>query len=171
MYSEIMAQRQLSEAEHGDLNVKVTSIEILHFLKHIVNLIQEMKVAKDININISPEMKDFSFISDPVILNRVITNLLKNAVEASEPGQSVNIKGEKLNDTVVFTVHNESFIPRNIQLQIFQRSFSTKGEGRGLGTYSIRLLTEQYLKGKVHFTSDENKGTNFHITLPNEIGI
>lgn len=38
-------------------------------------------------------------------------------------------------------------MPRTSQLQIFQRSFSTKGKGRGLGTYSIKLLTERYLKG------------------------
>ena len=63
-------------------------------------------------------------------------------------------------------VHNLAVMPRSTQLQMFQRSFSTKGNDRGLGTYSIRLLTERYLKGEVSFTSDEAKGTTFILRLP-----
>jgi sensor histidine kinase regulating citrate/malate metabolism len=42
-------------------------------------------------------------------------------------------------------VRSYPLIPKDVQLQLFQRSFSTKGMGRGWGTYSIRLLTERYL--------------------------
>ena len=56
--------------------------------------------------------------------------------------------------------------PREVQLQVFQRSFSTKGENRGLGTYSIRLLTERYLKGQVSFTSSPETGTIFTAAYP-----
>jgi sensor histidine kinase regulating citrate/malate metabolism len=52
-------------------------------------------------------------------------------------------------------------------LQLFQRSFSTKGEGRGLGTYSIKLLTERILNGKVSFTSSMDDGTTFRVLIPN----
>lgn len=62
-----------------------------------------------------------------------------------------------------------SFIPRSLQLQIFQRSFSTKGNGRGLGTYSIKFLTEKYLKAKVSFLSNENDGNTFKVDLPLEL--
>jgi signal transduction histidine kinase len=53
-----------------------------------------------------------------------------------------------------------------VRLQIFNRSFSTKGPGRGLGTYSVKLLTEQYLGGKVGFTTDPKQGTTFQVTIP-----
>jgi sensor histidine kinase regulating citrate/malate metabolism len=66
---------------------------------------------------------------------------------------------------LIFQVHNEGIIPREIQLQLFQRSFSTKGKGRGIGTYSIRLLVENYLKGKVTFVSNEDCGTNFSVEI------
>jgi signal transduction histidine kinase len=52
-----------------------------------------------------------------------------------------------------------------IQLQIFQRFFSTKGPGRGLGTYSMKLFGERYLKGKVDFSSQAPQGTTFTVTL------
>ena len=51
-------------------------------------------------------------------------------------------------------------------MQIFKRSFSTKGKGRGLGTYSVRLLAENYLKGKAGFISNEKEGTIFFVDLP-----
>jgi sensor histidine kinase regulating citrate/malate metabolism len=63
-------------------------------------------------------------------------------------------------------VRNPGWIPREIQLQLFQRSFSTKGQNRGLGTYSIKLLGEKYLNGEVGFASTQEKGTVFWLWLP-----
>jgi sensor histidine kinase regulating citrate/malate metabolism len=57
-------------------------------------------------------------------------------------------------------------MPRKVRNQIFKRSFSTKGEDRGLGTYSILLLTERYLGGTVAFTSKVEDGTRFWIDIP-----
>ena len=53
-----------------------------------------------------------------------------------------------------------------VKAQVFQRSFSTKGEGHGLGTYSIKLLTERYLKGTTGFTSSAENGTEFFVRIP-----
>ena len=67
-----------------------------------------------------------------------------------------------------FQVHDPQAMPLEVQRQIFQRSFSTKGAGRGLGTYSIRLLTERYLNGKVSCSSDSG-GTVFRAEYPYSI--
>jgi signal transduction histidine kinase len=54
-----------------------------------------------------------------------------------------------------------------VQARIFQRSFSTKAQrGRGLGTYSMKLLGERYLGGAVSFVSAAGTGTVFSVTLP-----
>jgi sensor histidine kinase regulating citrate/malate metabolism len=95
--------------------------------------------------------------------------MVKNALEASKAGQEVKIKCTSNDSETIFYVNNPGYMERNVQLQIFQRSFSSKGAGRGLGTYSIKLLTERYLKGTVGFTSDKEKGTTFFIKLPPEI--
>ena len=58
-------------------------------------------------------------------------------------------------------------MPKHIQLQIFNRSFSTKAKkGRGIGTYSVKLLIENYLKGKVSFISNQEEQTKFIIEVP-----
>ena len=64
---------------------------------------------------------------------------------------------------------NPGFIPEPSQLQVFQRSFSTKGRGRGIGTYSMKMLTEEYLGGAISFRSSEREGTTFNVILPREI--
>ena len=56
-------------------------------------------------------------------------------------------------------------IPDEYQQRIFQRDFSTKGTGRGLGTYSMQLLS-RLLSGDVDFISETGNGTRFTLTLP-----
>lgn len=75
----------------------------------------------------------------------------------------VSLYSRKLDNDVEFAVHNNGVMPEDMQLQIFQRSFSTKGSNRGIGTYSIKLFTERYLKGKVWFTSEKDEGTTFYV--------
>jgi sensor histidine kinase regulating citrate/malate metabolism len=66
-------------------------------------------------------------------------------------------------------VNNPTFMPRDVQLQVFKRSFSTKGAGRGIGTYSMRLLASRYLGGTVDFTTSEADGTTFRVRLSRAI--
>jgi sensor histidine kinase regulating citrate/malate metabolism len=92
--------------------------------------------------------------------------MLKNAVEATPEWGEVEIGSNYNNGEVDIWVKNKSFIKQEIQQQIFSRPVSTKGKNRGLGTYSMKLLTEQYLKGKISFETCEVNGTKFMIKLP-----
>lgn len=98
---------------------------------------------------------------------RILGNMLKNGLEAILPGQAVTIDCFGQGDEVVFAVHNPGVIPEEVQLQMFQRSFSTKEDtGRGIGTYSMKLLGEGYLGGRVEFVSRLPEGTTFTLSLP-----
>lgn len=165
LVDEIMAQRQLLAAERGELKTDFKPIDANSLLEVVKNHLEHHFVGqrKQIIVNTGAETW---FESDPVLLKRVLINLLKNALEASQEGQKVSLGFESTAGLIHFWVHNETFIHRKIQLQIFQRSFSTKDQSRGLGTYSIKLLTEQYLKGRVNFSSDETTGTQFNVWLP-----
>jgi len=63
-----------------------------------------------------------------------------------------------------------SQIPPESRPQIWRRTFSTKGRGRGLGTYGMKLFAENYLEGEVGFSSDEINGTEFFLRLPPAVG-
>ena len=97
----------------------------------------------------------------------MLGNLVKNALEAVPQGAQVTLSAHSSPEGVTFRVHNPGVMPAEVQRQVFQRSFSTKADsGRGIGTYSVRLLTERYLGGRVGFVSEEPHGTTFHVTLP-----
>lgn len=163
---EILAQRQIAAAENDELVVKKNELELIPFIERLTEQIKLFEVSYKTtlctNINIE---HGYKINTDPVILNRIITNMLKNAFEACYKCDTITISAESKEQKLRISVHNPGVIPLNTQLQIFKRSFSTKGEGRGLGTYSIKLLTEKYLNGKVGLISTEENGTTFYIEL------
>jgi signal transduction histidine kinase len=166
LVDEINAQRDLTAAENNELSVQPAPINAIELLQELVRANEHYVVASRCQIRIDPKCEALQFTSDRTLLRRVLGNMVKNALEASKPGQTVTLSCRQNGQEIEFLVHNPAYIPRPIQLQIFQRSFSTKGQGRGLGTYSIRLLTERYLGGVVTFTSSPEQGTEFKARYP-----
>jgi K+-sensing histidine kinase KdpD len=163
---EINQYRQLRAAEEGDIHVKSEEVNSIEFLSSSISLISSHETGQNKLILIADNSYDIIFNTDKTLLQRIIINLLKNALEATVKGGTVMTGVENRGDKVRFWVSNEGVIPHNIQMQIFKRSFSTKGKGRGLGTYSIKLLAENYLRGNAGFTSNKMNGTIFYVDLP-----
>lgn len=166
LLEDILLQRTLVAAENGELVVKKTETLPAEIISEVSDLMSKHDVAKGITINQNADSKNDSFITDPVILRRILTNLLKNALEATNEGDSVKIGFTRKDKEILFFVQNNTILSEEVRMQIFQRSFSTKGNNRGIGTYSIKLLTETYLEGKVNFSSQPPEGTIFTVTLP-----
>ena len=166
LIDEIQAHRHLVAAENNELAVTPTPLTSLAFLKEIIASYQAHGAAKERFLQLAPGAQKIAFSSDEMLLRRVIENLIKNALEAAQPGDTVTVGCNRLGSSIDFWVHNPTVMPREVQLQMFQRSFSTKGSGRGLGSYSIKLLTERYLNGSVSFTSMPEHGTTFTARYP-----
>jgi len=167
LLDEIIAQRQLMWAENNELPVSLESHDSLDTLRLARDTIAHHDVAVQREIQIDSESERFPVCTDQVLLTRVLVNLAKNALEATRAPEPVTLRAGTTADTAVFSVHNAGVMSEDVQLQMFQRSFSTKGAGRGIGSYSVRLLTENCLGGKVDFTSVEGTGTTFRVRLPN----
>jgi sensor histidine kinase regulating citrate/malate metabolism len=163
---EILAQKHLAAAEAGDLKLNPEKFSVKIFIDHLVRSYENQIIGKDKKILKASAIPDIEIETDRTILNRVTGNMLKNALEASKNDETVTIGVKQSSNELIFWVHNKAFIPAEIRYQIFKRSFSTKGTGRGLGTYSIKLLTENYLKGSVNVESTEKDGTTFSVNIP-----
>lgn len=112
--------------------------------------------------------EEYQVFTDRTLLRQIIINLIKNALEAGSDQDMITIRHAYDPGRKRFTVSvkNPQVIPEEVQLKLFRKSFSTKGAGRGWGTYSIRLLTEKYLRGSVSFLSNPQQGTIFTLTVP-----
>jgi len=165
---EIQAQRTVAAAENRELRVHPETIRSGDFLRQMVEIYRRHEAAENRRLVLDPALADIVLVSDRTLLGRVLGNMIKNALEASGKEEAVTVGCRPADGRIVFSVHNPAVIPRQGQLQIFQRSFSTKGGGRGLGTYSMRLLS-WYLQGEVSFTSREGEGTTFCASYPRTI--
>ncbi len=166
LIDEIRAQRDLVYAESGDLPVRPAQLEIRRFLENLCSMFRSHPLASDRQLLLG-QVAGGEIVTDGLLLARVLGNMIKNALEAVAPGKAVTVACADRGAEVEFSVHNPSLMPPDVQLQVFQRSFSTKQEaGRGIGTHSMKLLGERYLRGKVSFTSREPEGTTFVIRLP-----
>lgn len=170
LVDEILSQRDLAAAESGEFKPNPTACPLQAFLESMARICATHETAKGRTVVVDPGATADVIVTDRALLMRVVGNMIKNAFEAEPAGAVIRIGAEKSADgRCALWVRNPSVMPRRVQLQVFQRSFSTKGEGRGLGTYSIKLLAERFLKGKVAFTSKEGAGTEFRVTLPASI--
>lgn len=164
---EVISQRDLIAAEKGELKVKLSIINAKlifdELIKHTIFIVPN----NNLSFKVENFMEDINFISDNNILKRILFNMIKNAAEAINFSGEITLGASLIkNENILFFVNNKTYIEPEAQAQIFQRNFSTKSPTRGLGTFSMKLLGENYLKGKVYFESDKEKGTTFYLELP-----
>lgn len=163
---EIHSQRDLLHAESGDLKTNPMPIKARQALDEARSQYLNHTAAADRNIVLG-QVCEGGIITDRQLLRRVLGNMLKNALEAALPHGTVTLSCLDRGDAMTFCVHNSGAMSPEVQLQVFQRSFSTKGEsGRGIGTYSMKLFGERYLGGTIDFVSNQEEGTTFRLRLP-----
>jgi signal transduction histidine kinase len=165
MVDEILRLRTLRSAESGDLTTCYGSVSANELLHVIVSYYAEAASARRLNVVI--ESQDATvFETDRELVQMVLGSLVINAIEASARGNRVTVGYSSDEDAIVFYVRNEQILSDEVRLQMFERSFSTKGPGKGVGAYSAKLITERYLGGQVWFDSRAPDGTAFCVRLP-----
>lgn len=168
LIEEILAQRQLRNAEDGNLTPDFQNVSANNVIDRVYEMYKNHELTHN-NLVAKKLEKDVTVSTDETLLVRSIGNLTKNALEASSSDQIVEIGAYQNENNIFFFTKNDALIPENVQLQLFQRSFSTKSnKGRGIGLYSVKLIVEQYLNGEVGFVSNEKERTVFTIKLPLE---
>lgn len=162
---EIETQRMLANVENNEIKLVLTRINAFQLINLLTNLYQHHAVGKSKTIKIAEETKTIEFDSDQTILARILGNMIKNALEHTQPGGQIVIGCQEEQETVCFWVQNAQLIPQQVKPQIFKKAVSSKGEARGLGTYSMRILTD-VLNGSLSFTSAPETGTVFKACYP-----
>lgn len=161
---EIHAQQLLMLAEDGSLVPRFAQFDASALLRTEVEVARHLDCAWNKQIWLD-SAQPIPLESDPVLLSRVLLNLLKNALEATAAGGAVHCSVFTRSNGVVFAVENAGAIPPHVLRNLFHRRYSTKGAERGLGLYGVKLLAEKYLGGAAALLAD-GKTVRFEISLP-----
>ncbi len=163
---EVISHELLAMAEQGDLFVETHEFPVDGLFSELLDHFKWNAAAGGRGLDL-PVGCTHRLLTGRAILLRVLVNMVKNALEAIAEGERVRVSFAVEGGAPTFRVHNPGFMPEAVALQVFQRSFSTKGEpGRGLGTHGMKLFGEVYLGGQVGFQQDPESGIEFHLRLP-----
>ncbi len=163
---EIGIQRSLFYSGISTYSPVLQSLPVSQILSEIKLQFSGDAAAAKRTLVFSEPVQEMTVKTDISLVTRVLGNMLRNAIEASDEGDEVRLSAEREDGVLAFCVWNRQPIPPEVSKRIFQRNFSTKeGTGRGLGTYSMKLFGEDILGGTVDFWSSEASGTVFRLRL------
>lgn len=165
MVDDILRLRTLRGAEGGDLSPCYGSVKADELLEGVLARQREAASARHLDV-VFETRHEAEFETDCELVQMVLGSLLQNAIEASSRGCRVSLGYVQEEASIVFYVRNEQVLNRDACLQMFERSFSTKGAGKGIGDYFAKLITERYLGGQLWFVSHAPEGTGFYVRLP-----
>lgn len=138
-----------------------------------LNVVEVVEFSLDIfneeYIQFKSDEKEIITIMDRTQLIRIITNLVKNAIQAIPENQlekSILVEVKQVENNVNITVKDNGIgiEQENIE-RIFEPKFTTKNSGMGLGLGIIKNIIENY-KGTITFETEFGKGTTFTVSLP-----
>lgn len=137
----------------------------------LIDLLERMNLpanAGRVKEEIPPELPPVN--ADPDRLERILTNLISNALKYSPRDAEVIIRAERNRNEVVTSVIDRGIgIPTEDIPQLFQRFYRTgvsgNTEGLGLGLYITKMLVESH-GGRIWVDSEPGKGSTFYFTLP-----
>jgi len=166
LVDEIQSQRILLGADEGSAAAQSRMIRPGEILDRLARFFATSEAAEGRRLEVQAGAQE-PFACDPVLLTRVLVNLVKNALEATPKGGTVKVWHERQKDRRGFVVENPGVIPSEVAARVFERCFSTKAcQGRGLGTFSAKLLGEQLLGGEGGFAPHGGTSTRFFIWIP-----
>ena len=139
-----------------------------------LNVVEVIDLALDIftenDITFKSQNKEIIAMFDRTQLIRVVTNLVKNAIQSipEDKNPKINVEVFLEKNDVIFTVSDNGIgVTEENMPKVFEPKFTTKTSGMGLGLPMIKNIVETY-KGSITFVSKENEGTIFKVTFPKE---
>lgn len=135
------------------------SAELAHTLEPVAR-------ARQIEFSSGCACGELQLHGDRKALAGALTNLLENAIQATEPGGSVTCHVCQVGQEVVFTVRDSGRgIDPALQERLFEPFFTTRAEGTGLGLAIARGVARAH-GGEITIDSAPGKGSTFTLTVP-----
>ena len=167
----INAAEPLRRMENGACTPSKDPVEIDQILCLVKESLAGLSLQKHVAIDLHTAAVEGSsgksrLCGEAFLLEDMLMNLVKNAVEASPAGGCVTISCQAEPGTLHIAIHNAGAVPEAVRDRFFEK-YATVGKvlGTGLGTYSAQLIAKAH-GGHIGFTTSEAQGTRVTVVLP-----
>jgi PAS domain S-box-containing protein len=171
MSGTINTMLQISRIEAGEMTVQKVDVDLCAFIERLADRFRPLAVSKRQTL-VCACPAGTRVRTDPDLLEQLADNLLSNAVKYTPEKGSVRAEVRPRGDRMEIRVSDTGYgIPKRQHQEIFRKFFrgdnivTRDTKGTGLGLYMSALIAV-LLGGDIDFTSEENKGTAFTVSLP-----
>jgi PAS domain S-box-containing protein len=162
----------VTKIDAGYLELNLNNYNIVSIVEDITLSVAEYIENKGITLLFDTDTEEKIIACDPDKIERIILNLISNAVKFTEIGGSINIFiSDRCDNILISVVDTGVGIPEEKQKLIFERfvqvdkSLARAREGSGIGLSLVKSLVEMH-EGKISVKSEAGKGSEFQIELP-----
>jgi len=164
----------LAKLESGRIELNLSDTNLNEIANKVIELLQPQIVKKNIKINIVTENEIPVIKSDSGLIERVINNLVGNAIKFTPEEGTITISMKDKQDRVeISVIDTGEGIPKEFINKIFDKFGQVTGQrkgGTGLGLTICKYIVEAH-KGKIWVESELGKGSKFTFYIPKELNI
>jgi putative nucleotidyltransferase with HDIG domain len=161
----------LTKLEEGKMRLKIKTVNLVEFTSSLLNTVKPLADQRQIKLYFQHPPHDIDMVVDPDQFEKVVLNLLSNALKFTPKGGKITVYIEEKDSTVTLIVEDTGIgIPKNLLESIFNRfsqvdgSMSRAHEGTGLGLSLVREIVTLH-QGSVRAESELGKGSRFIVDL------
>lgn len=155
-------------SEIGAMTLQVVKKSAADDVRDIFKLFEQVARNKDINYTFYNNMRHTEVYYDPNFMERILSNLISNAIKYTSQGESIEVSVSDHNNSLIVEVEDTGCgIAIDKQKSIFDRFYQVDdmSQGSGIGLSLVNNLVTLH-KGTITVESQPGKGSRFVVTLP-----
>lgn len=165
----------ITKIDAGYLEISLQNEDIVKIVEDIALSVVEYVESKGLELIFDTDIEEKYMAFDSDKIERIMLNLISNAIKFTKLGGQIYINMYDRGDTVVIAVRDTGIgVPIEKHKEIFERfiqvdkSLSRKREGSGIGLSLVKSLVEMH-KGRIYLNKEMTQGSEFVIELPVKI--
>jgi signal transduction histidine kinase len=166
---DVLLLARVSDPHHP---LEPVPVDLRQMARDVVTLVESSARAESLTVRLALAEEELVVPGDPTELDRLLTNLVSNAVKYTEAGGTVLVSAIRRGSEVVLEVADNGFgISEQDQIGLFRPFYRTTNPdalnqpGTGLGLSIVATIVERH-HGRVEVSSRLGEGTTFTVTLP-----
>jgi PAS domain S-box-containing protein len=162
----------VSRLENGGLTAVLRETDIVAMARAVADEVAPLVAKKEHRLTVSGHDGTAVVVVDEQLMRQAMLNVISNAIKYTPEGGEITIAVTRTDGTISWIVQDNGIgIPKTAQARLFEKFYRADNaeavdtNGKGLGLYMVRLIITRF-GGRVHWTSEEGRGTTFGFVLP-----